>query len=125
MNNKNLIFLFSGLGLISIVGAYFVMMESGCSEVIGAQVVEMKQNVFDPETLTIQRCTEVVFENKDSKAHWPASNIHPTHGIYPEFDPQKGIGPGNSWSFVFDKAGNWRFHDHLNPTVTGEIIVNE
>ena len=88
-----------------------------------SQIVVMKEDSFQPETLTIRKCTKVVFENQDNVAHWPASNLHPTHGIYPEFDPLQSIEAGKNWSFVFDKAGNWRYHDHLSPSLRGTVIV--
>jgi len=53
----------------------------------------------------------------------PASDLHLTHGIYPEFDPQEPIDPKNSWSFQFLKFGKWKFHDHLNPYYRGIINV--
>lgn len=96
-----------------------------CSNIKSTLLIAMKDSEFQPETLTVERCTKVVFENKDTKSHWPASNLHPTHGIYPEFDPQQGVEPGKDWSFIFDKVGKWRYHDHLFPSVKGEIIVNE
>lgn len=135
MNTKNTLFLISALVLILIAGFYFltsesdnteaVKKESTCPEVKDTKVVEMAADSFRPETLTIQKCTRVVFENKDTKAHWPASNIHPIHGIYPEFDPQRAIAAGESWSFTFDQIGNWRYHDHLTPSTSGEITVTE
>ena len=30
---------------------------------------------------------------------------------------------GDSWSFKFDIAGAWKYHDHLSPKHFGEIIV--
>lgn len=83
----------------------------------------MKEDSFEPETLTIEKCTKVVFENQDNVSRWPASNLHPTHGIYPEFDPLQPVEAGKGWSFVFDKVGNWRYHDHLSPSMRGTILV--
>ena len=39
------------------------------------------------------------------------------------FDACKGVKPGESWPFKFDIAGNWKYHDHLNPKNFGAIIV--
>lgn len=85
--------------------------------------IHMTKNGFEPQNLTVNLGDIVIFENIDSKDHWPASNIHPTHSIYPEFDPRKSIKPSKDWSFKFDKSGNWRFHDHLYPDSTGVITV--
>lgn len=86
--------------------------------------VLMKTGMFDPSELTVETGTKVIFKNADENTHWPASNLHPTHGIYPEFDPKKAIGPGDEWSFTFDKAGKWKYHDHLFPQIRGTINVD-
>lgn len=93
--------------------------------VVAIESVVMKAGIFEPQTLIIQTGTKVIFKNEDTQDHWPASAIHPTHGIYPEFDPRQNIKPGDEWSFVFNKVGNWKYHDHLSPSTTGEIRVVE
>ena len=80
---------------------------------------------FNPETLTIKVGTAVTFINSSNKAFWPASDDHPTHSIYKEFDAKTPIAPGNIYTFTFDKVGSWNFHDHLSPNRGGTIIVNE
>lgn len=78
---------------------------------------------FYPDRLEINQADTVVFQNVGVTSLWPASNIHPTHEIYPELDPRRPIAPGESWEFKFDKAGIWRMHDHLYSDLTGTIIV--
>ena len=85
--------------------------------------VQMNKGIFNPDSITVSKGTKVVFQNIDSTPHWPASNPHPTHDIYPEFDPQQNVDSGTSWSFVFGKVGTWRYHDHLNPTMRGTIVI--
>jgi plastocyanin len=91
----------------------------------GKLIIRMTNNGFEPQEITITEGDEVFFLNDDDVDRWPASNLHPTHGLYPEFDPLKGMKPGDSWSFVFDKSGVWRMHDHLIPSMTGTITVEE
>jgi plastocyanin len=85
--------------------------------------IRMDDNKYDPETLTIRRGQAIRFTNADTKPYWPASNIHPTHEIYSEFDPKRAIPAGESWTFRFDQAGSWRMHDHLYPFIKGIITV--
>ena len=87
--------------------------------------VTITDNGFEPETIQIEKGTEVIFKNIDNQPHWPASDLHPTHGIYPEFDPTQPIEPGKEWSFVFNKIGVWRYHDHLYPRNKGTITVTK
>lgn len=79
---------------------------------------------FSPDPVKIQKGTKIIFLNKGQNPHWPASDFHPTHGIYPEFDPLKGISPSEEWSFTL-KPGKWHYHDHLYPSFTGTIEVEK
>lgn len=88
-------------------------------------VIKMQDDNFVPEKITIKKNQTVVFINESKEDKWPASNIHPTHQIYSEFDPKKPVPPNTSWSFKFDKVGIWRFHDHLFPRLTGVITVEQ
>ena len=63
------------------------------------------------------------FVNADENFFWPASNEHPTHEIYPEFDAKKPLDHGINYSFTFTKRGVWQYHNHLNPRAGGNVIV--
>jgi len=89
----------------------------------GNVVVEMYRDEYKPSQVKIQQGTTITFVNKSDVARWPASDLHPSHGIYPEFDPKRPIAPGEEWNFVFDKVGEWTMHDHLAPYITGRVIV--
>lgn len=78
---------------------------------------------FNPKQLIIDINSTIEFINDDSNEHWPASDIHPTHRIYPEFDPKNGLKNQESFRFKFEKAGKFKYHDHLNPKLTGVIEV--
>lgn len=91
----------------------------------GEAVVEMTENGFIPEEITVRRGTKVIFVNQDSLWRWPASDLHPTHNVYPEFDPREAIAPSKEWEFTFEKRGEWHYHDHLAPYILGKIIVVE
>ena len=85
--------------------------------------VVLRKDGFYPPELTIQKGDVVTFSTNLDKMFWPASNLHPTHTVYSEFDPKEPIQIGDNWSFVFKEAGNWEFHDHLNSGYIGTIIV--
>ncbi len=90
-----------------------------------SQIILMKNGSFEPSQLTVKVGSKVIFKNADDSQHWPASDFHPTHGIYPEFDSLEGIEPNSEWAFTFKNEGKWRFHDHLVPTMRGTIVVAE
>ncbi|MAF59421.1 hypothetical protein CL631_01075 [bacterium] len=78
---------------------------------------------FHPSELNIKLGERVLWQASEQLWAWPASNLHPTHELYSEFDPGKPIGPGASWAFTFDKVGNWAYHDHLRPQLRGIVRV--
>lgn len=105
-------------------------------------VVRMSEDGFEPKSLEIAQGDTLTFKNVGTEPHWPASNIHPTHRLYPgsdieycdnppadeplaNFDSCGGVPPGESFSFTFDFPGLWRFHDHLFPQFTGKVNVLE
>lgn len=81
---------------------------------------------FSPESITVKKGETVVFENKTGKRASVASNDHPTHLLYPEFDQYKTDARGkDEFRFTFEKVGTWGYHDHLNASVRGTVIVTE
>lgn len=86
-------------------------------------LIIMKSDSFEPNTLTVKKGTRLVFKNEDTKDHWPAAGTHPTHAEYPEFDSKHSIKPGEEWSFIVEKVGKWHLHDHMHPSIGGEITV--
>lgn len=93
--------------------------------------VTYTSNGFSPATVTVPKGGAVVFKNATSDGMWVASNPHPVHTGYPTrggciastFDACKSIPAGGSWSFTFNIAGTWGYHDHLNPGEGGTVIV--
>ncbi|MBI2143470.1 cupredoxin domain-containing protein [Candidatus Woesearchaeota archaeon] len=100
-------------------------------QVASANTIEITASGFSPSPLTIKAGDTVTFVNKDSAQHWPASAVHPTHAVYPEaggcigskFDACKGLAAGETFEFTFNEKGTWKYHDHLNPSLWGTIVV--
>ncbi len=108
-----------------VAGGYYLSGNNNGTKVKGVFVITMKPGTFEPDNIVIKRGTKAIFKNLDTKPRWPASNLHPTHGLYPEFDPRQPVAPGAEWSFVFDKTGTWKFHDHLMPNLRGSVVVED
>ncbi len=94
-------------------------------EVIGEPAVTIVRTSdgYEPKEVTIKKGDIVAFVNESGEFHWPASDLHPTHGVYPEFDPLRPIADGEEWKFKFDKEGVWKYHDHIRANKTGTITV--
>lgn len=127
---------------IAALGAALILLGAGCSKdgvvTITPEPLENRPpqsttypitfNPSDvtPKEITIKLGDSIEFRNSDLKDHWPASAPHPSHSAYPEFDSKKALKPGDIWTFKFEKAGTWKFHDHLNGRNTkfqGTVIV--
>ncbi|MCX6781193.1 MAG: hypothetical protein NT003_03725 [Candidatus Magasanikbacteria bacterium] len=117
---------------LAAIGGALLILGAGCSKTDDVQPVVVNtqpaayQGVTVPMTYNpgglaqkeaeIKAGDSIQFRNSDLKAHYPASAPHPTHTDYPGFDPKAAIAPGETWTFKFDKVGDWKFHDHLAPT---------
>jgi len=88
-----------------------------------ALVVLYTDTGFSPKSLEIVRGEKVIFVNSTDRELWVASAPHPTHGIYPEFDEKTTIGNGETYEFVFEKSGEWKYHNHMNPGDSGVVVV--
>ncbi|MHB0977843.1 MAG: cupredoxin domain-containing protein [Minisyncoccota bacterium] len=79
---------------------------------------------FTPSTLTIKQGDSITFINNSTGGMSVASDPHPSHSIYPEFDQYKTSSKGQkTFTFVFDKVGTWGFHNHLNSSAVGSVTV--
>jgi plastocyanin len=86
-------------------------------------IVNYTATGFSPNQITIQAGTTVKFVNQSDADFWPASNPHPIHTGLWGFDAKQPIVPGESYEFTFTKTGNFGFHNHLQISNTGKIIV--
>ena len=106
--------------LAAVVVGVFIMFNSLSTESI--HEIEVSEAGFSPSELVIQVGDTVIFKATDAIA-WPASDPHPTHENLDGFDIGKVLEKGEEWEYTFASPGIWRYHDHINPTVTGKITV--
>lgn len=99
--------------------------EKEVNKVQNAQGVEITKDGFLPADLTISVGTTVIFINKDTVPHWPASGVHPTHEICKGFDALAPVASGGTYSHTFNEVKVCPMHDHLNPSIKGKIMVVE
>lgn len=93
-------------------------------------VVNITDQGFSDEKIVVEKGTTVTWINQGGHLHWPASNPHPNHNLYPSFggcinsklDACHGLQTGESFSFKFYNLGQWGIHDHLFP---GFVMVVE
>ncbi len=99
--------------------------DDGSDEVEGVEgtTVRYSSSGFAPATLTVSVGGTVSFMNGSNTNMWVASDPHPIHNDYPDFDAGRGYAPGDTYEFTFTKTGTYGYHDHLNPTRGGTIVV--
>ena len=103
---------------------------------------------FSPSSLVVPLGGTVRFVNQSTKGMWVASDPHPTHTAYSgtslsqhcpdtnntSFDECAALAPSvrsvdnpynapSAFAFTFNKEGTWKYHNHLDPSQTGTIIV--
>lgn len=120
MNGKNIIII---ILLVLLVVFWVIFKNYFFTSVSQARSVVLTKEGFSPSSITIKQGDTVIFTTTTEQDFWPASDLHPTHGIYPEFDPREPIESDSSWSFRFTDVGDWRFHNHLNSLQMGTIKV--
>lgn len=85
-------------------------------------LVKISSAGFDAKNITIKVEESVSWTNADSADHTVNSAPHPLHTDYPPLNLGV-IKPGESKSLSFPKAGTYRYHDHLNPSLFGSVTV--
>jgi plastocyanin len=80
---------------------------------------------YSPKEITVKKGETVKFINMSDRRVWTASDEHPAHTIYPEFDQKTAAGRGNEYTFKFDRVGTWGFHNHSNAKHLGTVTVTE
>jgi plastocyanin len=78
---------------------------------------------YRPSLLEIPLGSTVTFVNSSDIPMWTASDPHPVHGDYSEFDASYDYLKGEVYTFQFTKAGTFSFHNHEKSLHHGIIRV--
>ncbi len=79
-------------------------------------------NGFSPATLTVKVGTVITIKNDSSMQLQFDSNPHPAHTDDPELNVGS-VAPGSSGTFTVTTTGTHGYHNHLNSSDTGTIVV--
>lgn len=75
-----------------------------------------------PKTATIKAGNSVKFVNNSGATIEIASDPHPTHTNLSALNLGV-VAPGKSVTVTLTKTGTWGYHNHLQPSVKGTIVV--
>lgn len=76
---------------------------------------------FEPSTLTVEKGTTVIFVNKTQNSYWLSSSDASSSG----FGTEGILSPNQSYSYVYNEAGTWNYHEQAYGKFKGRIIVEE
>lgn len=100
-------------------------------------IVRYTSEGFTPQKIEVPVGTTVTFVNESSNKMWVATNVHPSHTVYPDsdinkcgteeastiFDQCESTENGGSYSFTFNKVGEWDYHNHSRSKDGGTVVV--
>ncbi len=95
---------------------------TGSTEVEKETTVNATANGFEPQTVTVKAGAKVTWVNKSGAVANVSSAKHPTHLLYPPLN-LGNVTDGQSVSLVFDTAGTYKYHNHLDASQTGTVVV--
>ena len=90
-------------------------MGNNSSNMTTATTITIQNGTFNPNKITIKSGTNVQWINNDNTQHQIISDS----GAF----QSNILNSGDSYNFFFDKTGIYGYHDALNSTITGTIIV--
>jgi plastocyanin len=84
--------------------------------------ITYSDNGFSPSTITVKSGTTVTIKNTSSHGLQFDSDPHPAHTDDEELNVNS-VPEGGSETFVVKRTGTFGYHNHLNPSDTGTIVV--
>lgn len=89
-------------------------------------VVTFKDGAFSPSPVTVKSGEKLTWKNESDKNIQVASAPHPLHTTNPELTNGEFVielAPGQSETVTLTTKGTFGYHDHLNASVFGQVVV--
>ena len=80
---------------------------------------------YSPNLLEVPVGSWVAFKNTTEIPMWTASDPHPVHTDFSEFDAQKEFSKNQSYVFQFNRPGTFSYHNHDKSIDRGIIRVTD
>ncbi len=87
-----------------------------------AATITYSNSGFSPSKITVKTGDTVAVKNTSSAVMQFDSDPHPSHTDEPELNINL-VSPGKTMTFTVTKKGTWGYHNHLNASETGVIVV--
>ena len=85
-------------------------------------IITLTENGFSQESLTIKTGESVTWQNNSGMRATINSDPHPSHTDYEPINLGQ-FSDGESLNLTFDTPGIYGYHNHLNPSQVGTIVV--
>ena len=89
---------------------------------VSGNLITYTDGGFSPAQVSVKVGDTVTFKNDSSSKVQVNSAPHPAHTQFPELNIGS-IAAGESKSVTFTTAGTKKYHNHLNPSQNGTIVV--
>jgi len=89
---------------------------------VPSKTITYTDNGFSPSTITIKARSALIIKNDSSSDMEFSSDPHPVHTDDPELN-KSVLAPGESKLIFPNVKGTHGYHNHLNSTHTGTLIV--
>ena len=92
----------------------------------GVNTITFSDSGYNPPSLTVKTGESVTWVNSSRSITQIGSASHPTHNINREITGNNFVielAPGESAKVQLTKTGEWGYHNHLRPSMTGTITV--
>ena len=89
---------------------------------VEGNVITYSDSGFSPTELKVKVGESITFTNSSMATVQVNSAVHPTHTLYPELNIGS-IAAGESKSVTFTTTGTKKYHNHLNASQIGTIVV--
>ena len=89
---------------------------------VSGNLITYTDSGFSPAQVSVKAGDTVTFKNDSTKSVQVNSAPHPAHTQFPELNIGT-IATGESKTVTFTTAGIKKYHNHLNPSQNGQIVV--
>ncbi len=96
--------------------------EQKSSDAMAAGTITYADSGFSPASLTVKVGETITVKNTGTTPVSFNSDPHPQHTSFPELNLGR-IGPGESKTVTLSSAKTYTYHNHLNPSQRGTIVV--
>ena len=91
-------------------------------------IITYTNSGYGPQSLTVKTGETITWKNDSSSTIQIGSANHPTHTINRDITGNNFVielAPGESAQVQLTRTGEWGYHDHLRPSMTGTITVSK